>query len=281
MPALAHRHRLRWTVGFFYNLLVEFETDCSTKKSDQALNIKRICWHVSCRFTLAKRPSLPAMLIEGVLCFLNLQFWDWAAFLLATASVGAIAAPCVTGPLSGYIATGFSCTVDGKTLNQFVYHVATSGLPTADQITVTPTTVVKSSTTTGVGFVFAGTFSAVNQPSGQNYDINFNVLETNGTASISGAEVQVTGTGGFTEEFNLNGTTHTVTDTLLHDFPFTPPVSSVSVVDDFNLLNGTVVTSLEKLFDQRVGGGVPEPSSLSILGAVLVAFGWALRRRRA
>src|SRR5436305_983376 len=109
--------------------------------------------------------------------FLKSAVLGLGSILLATASVGAIAAPCVTAPLSGYIAAGFSCTVDGKTFNQFVYHVATSDLPTADQITVTPTTVVKSPTTTGVGFVFAGTFSAVNQPSGQNYDINFNVLE--------------------------------------------------------------------------------------------------------
>jgi hypothetical protein len=200
--------------------------------------------------------------------------------LLAASATAAMAAPCTTGPLSGYIGAAFSCSVSDKTFSDFFYSAPSTGMPQPANITVTP-----QSSATNPGLLFSGTWS---NTTGSSIDavLLFTVTET-GSGSITGATLQVSGQGIFDDtetqvppgQLNL-----TATDNALHSQTFDPVQTSLRVSDDLLIGNGAVVSSMDKRFLQEPGPptpptSVPEPGTLSALGAALLLAGWIGRSR--
>jgi len=209
--------------------------------------------------------------------------WVLGGALLAASGGTVLAAPCATATLAAYIA-GPACTVDNESFSAFQYFPSAAGVPTAADITVTPEPAAPGQTNPGL--LFSDNWD--NQTGvGQDASLLFTITQV-GTGSITGATLQVTGTGSFDDtETQVPPSQLNIidTDNALHSQLFIPSQTTFRVSDDILLNNGAHISSIDKRFLQEPTPPVitPEPGTLSTLGVALLllaGWGWGCRTWR-
>src|ERR1035437_5532321 len=215
-----------------------------------------------------------------------------AGAILQTTAWGAL---CTVGTVASYEALGTTgCTIGDKLFNNFVYFSSADGAvaPTAGGITLTPIN------GTEIGLDFSSLWSA---GSNQFVDtkIFFDVsvigrwrflIDDASTVQSSGG---FTGTGTASVTEGICGptpcTTTTNTTTIdtrgtirLHHHIVFARTGSVTAVKDIGVSGGTDGTaSLTGVVDTFSQTGVPAPTSVVLLGSVMVFIGGFFRRRQA
>jgi hypothetical protein len=203
---------------------------------------------------------------------------------------------CATGTLQSYLDLAGGCTIGDKSFSDFALTPSGDGIiPTAAQITVTPVT-----TGTGeIGLNFNALWFAGPTQSADT-TIAFDVAVTGGGAFLidDASTVQLssspTGTGvvsvgegictiaspptcfAQTSTFNLLGTHH------VGDHVIFAPTGAVRAFKDIGVAGGpdgtASISAVQDTFSQT---GVPEPTSIVLLGSVMVVIGGFFRRRQA
>src|SRR5277367_2003797 len=220
------------------------------------------------------------------------------ALLVATITPGAASAqPCAIASYSDYLLLA-SCTVGDKTYSDFsfVSDAAGSGIaPDPSSVTVTP-----EMTADGPGLTFSSdaitvTKDTASDPtSSVDVDLDYTVTAGSGFL-IDDADLDVTGAttgngqGGVTDFLTASSSRQSL-PTLSVQLPGTsdtttfPPVDAVDVFKDFSVavLAGSTgsadVMTVSQTFSQTTA--VPEPSTLALLGAGMLGFGVARRRKQ-
>jgi len=211
-----------------------------------------------------------------------------AAAAFSGAAIGsAVAAPCPTATLNNYAgfatkATG--CTVGDKVFWNFVYPGTQAGVAAAG-VTVNPVSVPD-----GPGFRFHATWVAGASKSAD-IVLDFRAATTSGKALISDAYLHIGGVfGQVTDVENISSGGNPVMGGTLVVMAasqgaltlLTPLQSSISVVDDIGLNSGKAAggANLSEVTKEFSEIGVPEPSSMALLGVGLSALGLVGVRRR-
>jgi hypothetical protein len=209
-----------------------------------------------------------------------------AALSTAAFASAAFAQPCPLAFLSTYLATGFSCTLEDKTLSGFTY-TQNPGAPSPTVVTASPETGVLHNP--GLAFNFTGVLTV---PAGSTVTVpfGFNILAP-ANDPITDASLAVTGTvtGGGSivdqETFNnapalmacvgVTGCPSTVTEN------FATGLTNITVLDTATLVGGATDLIITKNFSEApTVTPAPEPASPTLLGAWLGMFGLVRRWRR-
>jgi PEP-CTERM motif len=218
--------------------------------------------------------------------------------VLGTSTV-AVAGPCPTTTLDGYLGSGFSCGIDDKTLSNFMYSGTSNppgfGLP-AGSVAVSPIT---SPGNPGLQFSagwFASTSSGIlEEDSLLQYAVNVNPggsLIKDVSLSIGG--VAWAGTGDVTVNETVclgamlpacsGGQVKTLSvfdsssGSQLFDSITFPAVSEVDVEKDISIQAGTNGKASLSLVTNQFSE-VPEPGSIMLLGSGVLGLAGVLRRR--
>lgn len=208
-----------------------------------------------------------------------------AALSMAAFADAAFAQPCPLAFLSVYLAPGFSCTLEDKTVSAFTYTGA--GVPSPTVVTVAPETGVLHNP--GLIFNFTGVLTV---PAGSTVivPIGFDITApaddpiTDASLTVAGT---VTGGGSITdtEAFNVAptltacvgvaGCPSTATEN------FATGLTSITVSDSATLVGSASNLAITKNFSETPTAiPAPEPSTLGLLGAFLGALGLARLHRR-
>jgi len=220
--------------------------------------------------------------------------------LLVFSAVAAFAGSCPTTTYDNYIVTNFSCNIADQTYSDFMY-TGTSNPPgfsiPAGSVGVTPIT-----TTGDYGFQFSAPWFASTSSGILSQDslFQFNVNSTNPmtslTLAIGGAGFQGTGavvvdetaclgallptcTGGqfVTLEVFDSSSGHQFTDTVNFS-----GVTEISIDKDVEIQSGTNGQASLSVVTNQFGEGsgtVPEPGTLSMMGAGALALAGFARRK--
>jgi len=227
-------------------------------------------------------------------------------FALAIAVIvlvpAAVAAPCPTGGLNQYLATGFSCTSGNLVFSNFSY--AGAAAPPGIVVPAASINVTPILTAGDEGFLFSASWAVIPQAGGVSSSMDstifYTVSTSNHQATIDDLYLSFNGTGsgggtaGVTEQYCLNGTlTNCTAGNLNQIFVLSPgaappatvtfsPVSTISVSKDISVTSGTGgfanITTVTNEFSQVTG--VPEPASCLMLGAGLLGVGLLRKRAR-
>jgi hypothetical protein len=206
--------------------------------------------------------------------------------LLAAAcgmSPSAFAGACSQGTLSAYTASGFSCTIDGKTFSDWGYSPTAGGgasVVPATSVAVIPCPSVSSfclGIPTGEeGFVFTapwGVAPGQMQDAAITYAISSSSKVLDALLLYGGFGKTGTGFGSVAETLSNGGSL------FVSDPPGIPssvsltfsPVSSVTVIKNIELAGGTGGTAaISEVVNAWSQVGVPEPRTLTLFGAGLL-----------
>jgi hypothetical protein len=232
------------------------------------------------------------------------RFFIAAGFVACTAGV-AQAAPCIQESLNNYLSSSnpsFSCTVNDKTFSGFTYvNTVTGGavatLATGVIVVPLPVPVLTPLALPGPSLEFTDSWHAgVNQSN--DIAISFNVTAGSGFKidDVSGALTGgVTGNGTILLDKTLTSTSPPFVDGPLQgcipnlvgctagfvDQLLTTPTVSLHVLDDTILTGNNGTADLSIIDNQFSQIGVPEPTTLALLGVGLLGLRMVRRRRRA
>jgi hypothetical protein len=207
-----------------------------------------------------------------------------AALLTAIFARAAFAQPCPLAFLSTYLATGFSCTLEDKTLSDFAY-TQNTGAPSPTVVTVSPDIGVLHNP--GLVFNFTGVLTV---PTGSTVTVpfGFTILApaddpiTDASLAVAGT---VSGGGSIVDQetfsaapalmacLGVAGCPSTVTEN------FATGLTDITVLDSATLVGSATDLIITKHFSETpTVTPAPEPASLTLLGAALAALGLAGRR---
>jgi hypothetical protein len=216
-----------------------------------------------------------------------------AAVILQTA---AWSATCVVGTVADYQALGATgCTIGDKLFNNFTFTPTATGgatLLTASSVTLTPIT------GPDIGLQFnALWFAGTNQF--QDTTIGFDVTVVGGGSFLIKEASTLTSPGGFTgtgaatvsEGLCIGSpctpvlgtnTINTAGTTILSSNVIFTPSGTLHAVKDIGVTGGSNGTAnLSQVTDTFSQTQVPEPTSILLLGSVMVVTGGFFRRRQA
>jgi len=222
------------------------------------------------------------------------------AVVLATAAFG-IAQDCSNGTMAQYTVTGFQCSINDQTYQDFMY--TSSSNPPGFQIPAGSVNVIPIATPGNPGFEWEAPWGVSTSTGVLSQDslFQFNVMSNNAPItdlSLSIAGVGFSGTGSINLDETAclgallpactGGTTVTLSvfanssgQQLFDEVNFAG-VSLVSVSKDLLITAGTNGSAeISEITDQfsEGSGTVPEPGTLSLLGAgILAAAGFARRK---
>jgi PEP-CTERM motif len=211
-----------------------------------------------------------------------------ASLLIGSSFVSsAWAAPCaVGGSIASYEALGAGgCTVGPLTFSDFSFTASSVGAALVTLTSVSPFDQTINGHTE-YGFLLAYAAGAGPGPGIADVGVTYNVSDSSGkiTDAYINLNGSVTGAGvaSLSELILANGKTLVVNSIPGSDWISFPGISSSGIEKDQEndtLAGGTVLTS--QLVDAySVGGQVPEPGTIALFGAGLLAGGIFLRRRR-
>ena len=206
--------------------------------------------------------------------------------LCSLAEAGPVpAVACSTSTLSTYLTAGFSCTIGSLSFSDFTYSNASFGGATAVPsagITVTPLTGTEE------GFQFEAPWSA-SADQGVDSAIGYTVTATSGTindlvlsmagfsvtpgGNVSVAETSATPLLSLLVFDNQTGVQAVDTITGLS-------VTSLTLVKDIALSGNTGTATLSIVDNKFSTTNTPEPASILLFGAGLIAIGDYFRRRQ-
>lgn len=216
--------------------------------------------------------------------------------VLVVGSVASFAADCTTGTLAYFIGLGSTgCTIGDKTFYNFTFTGTAGGGATAltsADVTVNPLT----SGDLGVLFNFA-----LGAGPGQTNDVfvSFDVAVSSGPALIKDASLVQTGSiagtgfGTIGENVCPTDTTSQCTGTVSHldtfdanglvqlsDNTVFSPTGTIHATKDAFVTGGTAGLASISGMEDRFSQTIPEPASLSLMGAALLGLAAMIRRKK-